>query len=677
MAVTGDPGGQASLSALVVEESNADAIAIERALARGGFAPAIARVGSARALQTHLEQVSWDVVLCDVAIPGFEGLEALRMVRQRDPDVPFIIVSEAIGGQAAVDAMRSGANDYVPKGSLERLVPAIRRELAASAERRAARALGETWRPLARRLQAIARTANDWLWTCDREARITTSGGAGHDVLGYTEAEFIGMRCFDLIHPDDRAAAEADHRACIDEGRGWVGAVRRWKARDGRYMFLESAGVPDVAEDGTLVGMCGTRRDITGRMLAEQRLSLVADRQFLIAEISRALAESSRDPDRLIEVAATRVVEALGDGCAIFLVGDDGEARLAGGAHSDPAAEHALRQAITSGPILDREGLVGRAVATRRPVRVGSPTDGISSQMRPHLQAAIRDAGVRFAVAVPLEHRDTLVGVLVLGRSRDVDYTDDEVQFLEDLATHLAVGVGNAAADQELKVSQRERMRLLAKLVGAQETERRRIASDMHDDAIQVVAALALRLDLLGTSMTDAHQAAQVETIRQLAQGVLARLRTLIFDLHPPALERSGLVAAVRQRLEILEAESGIAWDLENGLTAELTWEARVVLYRIAQEALANVKKHSGATKVLVRLSTADGGTHLEMEDDGVGLRDIDAHTWRPLPGHLGIATMRERAELVGGTLTLSSHPGGGTKVVCWVPEDSSEAGAT
>lgn len=175
--------------------------------------------------------------------------------------------------------------------------------------------------------------------------------------------------------------------------------------------------------------------------------------------------------------------------------------------------------------------------------------------------------------------------------------------------------------------------------------------------------------------MTDPHQAAQVETIGQLAQGVLARLRTLIFDLHPPAPERSGLVAAVRQRLEMLEDESGIAWDLENGLTAELTWEARVVLYRIAQEALANVKKHSGATKVLVRLSTADGGTHLEMEDDGIGFQDIDA--WRPLPGHLGIATMRERAELVGGTLTLSSHPGAGTKVVCWVPEDSSEAGAT
>jgi signal transduction histidine kinase len=165
----------------------------------------------------------------------------------------------------------------------------------------------------------------------------------------------------------------------------------------------------------------------------------------------------------------------------------------------------------------------------------------------------------------------------------------------------------------------REREELLVHLVRAQETERLRIASDIHDDSIQAMAAAGLRLQQLRKRLRTAAEVEALDRLEDAFQGAISRLRHLMFNLRPAALDRSGLAAALQAHLEQMQSGTVVV-ELENHLTAEPPQDTRVILYRIAIEALANVQKHSGAHLVLVRLENADKGWRVQIDDDGSGL---------------------------------------------------------
>src|SRR5580700_10066525 len=117
------------LRALIVEDSEEDCALLLRTLRHGGYQVAHQRVDTADGLQAMLRESIWDCVIADFSMPGFSGISALKIVRNVDPDIPFIFVSGTIGEEVAVEAMRGGAQDYVLKDSLARLLPAIHREL--------------------------------------------------------------------------------------------------------------------------------------------------------------------------------------------------------------------------------------------------------------------------------------------------------------------------------------------------------------------------------------------------------------------------------------------------------------------------------------------------------------------------------------------------------------------
>ena len=218
--------------------------------------------------------------------------------------------------------------------------------------------------------------------------------------------------------------------------------------------------------------------------------------------------------------------------------------------------------------------------------------------------------------------------------------------------------------ERELHAVNDQRHALLMRLVSAQEVERRRIAADNHDDAVQVMTAAKMRLDLLSRHLDDR----QGEAARQLSGTValaIRRLRHLLFELTPPALEEHGLGTALRVLLEQSTEDTAIAWHLDCHLAAEPDRDAAVITYRVAQEAVVNVRKHSKARLVTVRVAHEDGGLRVRIADDGVG---FSARTVGAAPGHLGLASMRERAQMAGGWLTLSSAPGSGTRIDFWVP---------
>ena len=225
-----------------------------------------------------------------------------------------------------------------------------------------------------------------------------------------------------------------------------------------------------------------------------------------------------------------------------------------------------------------------------------------------------------------------------------------------------------------LRFASDDRRRLLGALVQAQEEERRRLSDDIHDDWVQVMTAVALRLDLLHGRTEDAGAAAEIEQLAAQVRDAVGRLRTLVFELRPPALDRDGLAAAVRLLLEERRNGGGTpVIELDDRLVREPAPVVRAVAYRIIQEAMTNVVRHSRASTASVALDNRDGGVLVDVVDDGVGF-DVDAA--EPLGGHVGLISMRERAELAGGWWRIASAPAEGTTVEFWLPDRSAATDA-
>jgi PAS domain S-box-containing protein len=222
------------------------------------------------------------------------------------------------------------------------------------------------------------------------------------------------------------------------------------------------------------------------------------------------------------------------------------------------------------------------------------------------------------------------------------------------------------AHERLLRLDEQRRW-LLGRVVWAQEEERRRIAGEVHDDAIQTIAAARLMLSTFRDQLTDDHQRELLDHLEEAVSASLRRLRTLVFDLRPAQLDDDGLAAALREYLAETARQGGFVAELRDDLEREPPAEARVIAYRICQEALTNIRLHAAATQVVVRLEESRGGLLVTIGDDGAGF-DPDRVEATPRPGHVGLTSMSERASLADGWCRVDSHPGSGTTVRFWLP---------
>ncbi len=223
-----------------------------------------------------------------------------------------------------------------------------------------------------------------------------------------------------------------------------------------------------------------------------------------------------------------------------------------------------------------------------------------------------------------------------------------------------------------LRRTMEERRQLLFRLEEAREEERRRIAEDIHDDPIQAMSAADMRLRLLADESAGTEVGRAIEDVHMVVTDAIERLRNLLFELRPPALDHEGLSAALRQYLKYSEAMKGLLCELDDRLESEPPAEMQATLFRIAQEALANIRKHAEARRVGVLLESVDDGVLIRVTDDGKGFDVTLLH--RPAPGHLGLSSLLERAQLAGGWGRVDTRPGAGTSVECWLPRYESGA---
>ena len=362
----------------------------------------------------------------------------------------------------------------------------------------------------------------------------------------------------------------------------------------------------------------------------------------------------------------------------------------------DLTAIAAVGTSSSSVGLIGMEPLAYRTRSERESVAVRA----LDHASDPELAALVPDA--RNVLLVPLlVERGKSIGLIVLERGgHERTIRRSVVSMVEQFASHGALALNNAwlaeerlarlqeieelrrqleivnaglevtieertaelrAAVANLEEVDRQRRRLLHHVVRAGEEERRRIAGDIHDDPVQKLVALKMRLELLAKAHPDLPA---VREATDTVLGTIRSLRHLLFDLRPPVLDEQGLGPALRSFLE--NSEATFRWSVRDEAETDLDPQSRLILYRIAQEALTNARKHAEAEHVEIRVSAADGGVAMEITDDGVGFEPLDAAV--AAPGHMGLAAIRERAEMAGGRCELHSLPGQGTTLDVWLP---------
>ncbi len=279
----------------------------------------------------------------------------------------------------------------------------------------------------------------------------------------------------------------------------------------------------------------------------------------------------------------------------------------------------------------------------------------------PPSEARLRERlGAEVALVVPLLFRGYAVGVLVaLDREAGGDFDEEDLRLLQAFASSAATAVATAQS-VEAEHLQHE--------VEIAERERQRWAQELHDEALQGLAAvritLAAALQAKGEDRTTRIETAAAESVERLEEQI-GELNRLINDLRPASLERLGLAGALRALAEECSARGGLEIEAEIEIEERLSREEERVVYRLVQEALNNVLKHAAASSASVSARLADQQVQIAVKDDGCGF-DPDA-----VGNGRGLLGMRERIELLGGEIEVRSGAGGGTEIAARVPVKS------
>lgn len=576
----------------------------------------VASVGDAEAAASEAARTRPDVAVIDVRMPNGGGPQAAAQITAVSPATRIVALSAYEDRATVLEMLGHGAVSYLTKGTTpNEIVEAIRRA-ARGQSSFAAHVMADVVEDLvqraAERRESLAELRRSEqmlraLFDSSPDAIVTFDKAGRIALVSEQTSQLFGYHRVELVGMPVEALLPEGPRE-----RQPMGAERTGRRKDGSEFPVDiSLSSIDTGDERLLTARV---RDITEQSRA-QDVRRRSEERFV------ALLESAPDAVVIVDearhlVLVNRQTEVLFGYARAELVGQPIEIifpeRFREG-HGGPRAT--FFPDPRTPPTSTSPGLVGR-----------------------------RKDGTEFPIEVSLSAIETDEGRLGTAFVRDISGRREQADLERDLA---------------------QRRELLGHFVKTSEEERRRIAGNIHDDSIQAITAAGMRLQILRRRLDKPEQIELLSDLEETIQISISRLRHLLFELRPPALDNEGLAAAVAMCMDDAQGEDGTRFRLVNRLLSEPSSERRVILFRIGQEALANARKHARATTVDMTLEEIDGGYLLRVADDGVG---FSADNIEPRRGHLGLISMRERAELAGGALRIDATPGGGTRVEAWVP---------
>jgi signal transduction histidine kinase len=464
----------------------------------------------------------------------------------------------------------------------------------------------------------------------------------GRGILGVVIHEATSLRLSDLGADPRSVGFPAEHPPM----KTFLGVpiLLRGVAYGNLYLTEKEAGEQFTEEDEELTKLLAAQAAVAieNARLYESSTRWLRQLESL-NEISDALV-SELELEPLLALIARRLRELVDARLVLIVLPDGDELRVA-------AAEGDGGDDIAGLRLEPGRSKAGRVLERARSERVDRVLDD------PEVDQRARRLGVRSALFVPLIVRREAIGVVIVHDKNGPStvFTDDDVRLVEGLAARAATAV-----DLSRRVS-RDTVR---RVVAAQELERSRLARELHDETGQALTSILLGLKPLEDSESPEEARRGVAAVRELVVSTLQDVRRLAVELRPAALDDFGLASAVERLAQTFREQSGLRVDLEARLAEDrLPSEVETALYRIVQEALTNIAKHSRATRVSILLTRRDTSIAAVVEDDGTGFDpSADAH------GGLGIVGMRERLALLGGRLAIESAPTAGTTLIAEVP---------
>jgi PAS domain S-box-containing protein len=448
-----------------------------------------------------------------------------------------------------------------------------------------------------------------------------------------------------LIHPDDRALAAAQ-AAALTKGQNSEVEYRLIQANGDIIWVRDSARVHYVDHQKIIYGVVS---DITERKRAEEEI------QKLNEGLERRVADRTRELSALYDVTAV-ASRSLDLETTLKRLLEQSLAAM----RSNVGIIHTLNETNSKLRLDVQQGLTPEVVAQLNSVPFGQGLPGwVLKQGEPLLVPDLSSdprsprlsemPELQVYVGVPMRTGGQILGVLSVFGEAEQQFNVEEVALLASIGDQVGVVIENA------------RLRQRAERAAVME-ERGRLARELHDSVTQSLYSLTL-LAGGGQRLARAGKLENVEKyladLGEIAQQALKEMRLLVYQLRPTVLEREGLVGALQQRLEAVEGRSSIETRLLADATLNLPAPVEEGLYRIAQEALNNTLKHAQAVLVTIRIQAKNGWVSLEVSDDGKGFDYSNiGHT-----GGIGLISMKERAEKLGGSLTIFSKPGEGTTV--------------
>ncbi len=663
------PSGS-TLRALLVEDSEDDALLVAEELRRGGYEPTCERVSTPEEMELALTGASargepWQVVLSDYYMPHFGAPDALALLRELGYDTPFIVVSGKVGEDAAVAMMQAGAQDYVIKENLARLCPAIERELREAAVRqerkKAEEALNrsrEAQRLLAE-AGAVLSSSLDYRVTLESLARLVVprlADWCAVDVVA--EDESTHRLAVEHQNPEKvRLAHELQRRYPPDPGarQGTPQVLRSGRsefypeiteemieaaAREEEHLrllremaFASLITVPLVAR-GKILGAITLVSAESGRRFEEadlrvaeelaRRAALAMDNAKLYEEAQKEIAERKRAEEELrrSEERYRAVVEQSTEG--IYLLDAETKRIL--------EANPALRQMLG----YEDEELLGMEVYDL----VAHPREDVVSNLGRTLKEGRRFVGER-----KYRHKDGSLVVVEVGVSV-IRYDGRKV---------VCAVVRDITERKQTEETIRE----------AREAERNRIARDLHDDILQDIVYALQEIQIMQVTSENGTDAALEDTAEALRRSVEG-LRGAIFELRLKEGLGQSFVSALESLVDLNRRMARNRYELqlevEDGFPPTLSEKASQELTRIIQEALTNARRHSEARRVEVRLWLAGALACAEVADDGRGFDAAQTGIG------VGQYSMRHRALELGGICRYRASPARGRACAFTLP---------
>lgn len=593
---------------LHLEDDAADAELARITIESSGLSCQLVRVQERCEFSDAILQLNFDLIIADFQLPSFDGMSALKMVREQKIDVPFIFLSGTMGEDAAIEALTEGATDYVLKQKMARLAPALRRALRDAENHRELRRTQAALEESEAKYRTIFENSGTAMILIDDDMTIVMSNKEFEKLSGYPREWIDGKRSWAefVAKPADLAQMTEYHRARRTDPHSAPQAyVFQLIDRHGQRREISS----------TVVMMPGTLQSVAALTDITERI-----------RAGDALKASELRFRKLIEDAPV----------AIFI-------------HRDDKIDYANPRSVAIFGADSPDDLRGHTLSTHFGFSWQGPDagDGCARSESEFESIAIRQDGSEFPVLIA---------------NTQVQLADGEVTM-----TYVSDITARKQAEELLKHSHEQLRQLAAHIESTREAERQWVGREVHDEIGQYLTALKIDLVWVRKHLHDDQKPLCDKTteMTDMVNSAMESVKSISARLRPISLDDLGTEAALDWLIDEFEKHTEIACDKYFCFPTEhLDSDRSTALFRILQESLGNVARHSEATAVKLALMEVDGNAVLSVEDNGKGIDPACVDNTRSF----GLIGMRERARYFGGDVQIQPGINGGTLVKATIP---------